>query len=56
MSGDGENTNGTGVIQRSFLGGWLDADDSTRVWQWLRRWLLFEVGLDEKNHSGRLLI
>jgi hypothetical protein len=55
-SSDGENTNGSGGLRRSFLGGWLNTDDSTRVWRQLRLWLGFELGLDGENRSVRLLI
>jgi hypothetical protein len=55
-SGDGENTNGSGGLRQSFLGGCLNMDGSTRVWQWLRRWLGFKLSLDGQNRSGWLLI
>jgi hypothetical protein len=51
-SRDGENTNRSGELRRSFLGGWLDVDGSTRVWRRLRWWLGFELGLEGENRSG----
>jgi hypothetical protein len=47
-SSDGENTNGSGGLRQSFLGGWLDVDGSIMVWQWLG----FELDSAGENCSG----